>query len=145
MRATDKLDPAGVEPLRLAILRMARRLRKRSETGLPSARMSALMTIERHGSMRLGRLAQSEQITKSTITRLVAGLVADGLVIRTPDPEDARCARIQITGEGRRLLAESNRRADAYLAGLLAAMPAADRALLLEVAPVLQRLREVKA
>jgi DNA-binding IclR family transcriptional regulator len=41
--------------------------------------LSALSTIERHGSLRLGRLAEAEQINKSTVTRLVANLEARGV------------------------------------------------------------------
>jgi DNA-binding MarR family transcriptional regulator len=138
-------DLATVGQLRLCLLRLARRVRKRAATGLTPSQQSALSTIARHGPLRIGRLAEAEQINKSSVTRLVATLEAGGLILRTPDADDARSAQVELTTDGRRLMAESSRRADAYLARQIAALTPDEQERLLAAAPVLQRLLEVKA
>ena len=46
---------------------------------------------------------------KSTITRLVDRLEADGLVLRTPDPEDRRAQRLLLTARGMAIRDEAAR------------------------------------
>ncbi|MPZ28647.1 MAG: MarR family transcriptional regulator [Micromonosporaceae bacterium] len=145
MPASTAADLVTVGELRLSLVRLARRVRKRAATGMTPSQLSALSTIERHGSLRPGRLAEAEQINKSSVTRLVAHLEAGGLIVRTPDAEDARSSQVQLTAEGRRLMAESSHRADAYLARQIAALSPGEQRRLLAAAPVLQRLLEVKA
>lgn len=130
--------------MRRAVLRLHRRLRKHSNAGLTPSQLSALSTLERHGEMPIGRLAEREQITKSSVTRLAAKLEAMGLVRRELDANDSRSWRVDLTDDGRQLLAASSARADAYLARQIAALPADDQQRLLAAAPVLERLLAVK-
>ena len=67
--ATSRIDVAR---LRLAIVRLARRQRQQSGTGLTSSLQSALAVIDLHGPLTLGALATLEQISPPTTTRLVA-------------------------------------------------------------------------
>jgi DNA-binding MarR family transcriptional regulator len=64
------------------------------------------------------------------MTRLVAGLEADGLVTRTADPADRRTQRIAATGRGREILVAGRARRVAALEALLAEVPARDQATL---------------
>jgi DNA-binding MarR family transcriptional regulator len=134
-----------VARLRLVLLRLARRIRQQAETAVTPSQLSALSTVERDGPLRLGALAERERIGKSTLTRIVAALEDAGCVDRAPDRGDGRCAVISISEDGRALLAASRQRADAYLAGQVAALTVEERSVLEAAVPVLERLLEVPA
>jgi DNA-binding MarR family transcriptional regulator len=52
-------------------------------------------------------LAQQVMLSRSGLSRLVDRLERDGLVVRTPDPDDARGARAAITDAGQVKLEEA--------------------------------------
>ena len=131
--------------LRLAITRLARRLRKHSGAATTPSQLSALTTLERRGRVRIGRLAELEGISKSTATRLTANLEAQGLVQRTQDADDARSWNVELAAAGVDLLHSSSERSDAYLTRQIDALTAADRRRLFAALPVLERLLESKA
>ena len=114
MTQTDPLEMAA--RLRLATARLARLLRQQAGTGLTPSQQSALVSIDLHGPLTLGRLAKIEQVAPPTLTRVVAKLEDDGLVTRTVDEADRRISRVTITGEGRRRIDHSRRRRNAWLA-----------------------------
>ncbi len=139
----DDGDPAAdavVPRLRLAVARLARLLRQNAETGLSPSQMSALVAIERHGPLPLGELAAHEGVAPPTVTRVVARLEEEDRVTRTVDPEDRRVARVEITENGRDLLAHSRNRKEAWLDARVDALDPADQALLAEALPVLEHL-----
>lgn len=131
--------------LRLSLTRLHRRVRRHGQAGLTPSQLSALSTLERHGPTPLGRLAEREQISKSSMTRLAAKLEDLGLVERSQDAADGRVYEVALTPTGQGLLSEASRRADAYLDRQIAGLDPADRRLLEATIPVLQRLLEVKA
>jgi DNA-binding MarR family transcriptional regulator len=137
-------DDDAIARLRLAVLRLARRLRQHSELGVTASQLSMLSTIDRRGPLRLGVLAEYEQISNATVTRLINRLETHGCVSRAGDPRDGRGINVAITPEGRRLLEVSRARGNAYLAGKVAALPAQDRAALAAAAPLLERLLAVQ-
>lgn len=145
MSTSSYHSAAEVAPIRQAMLRLHRRLRKHADTGLTPSQLSALSTLERHGEMPIGRLAKHEQITKSSVTRLVTKLESMGLVQRGTDANDGRSWLVDLTDQGRRLASESNTRADAYLARQIAALSVDDQRRLRAAAPALERLLDVKA
>ncbi len=134
------LDAATVARLRLAVLRLARRLRQQAQTGITPSQLSALATLERTGPLPLGELAAVEQIGASTLTRIVACLQEQGLLDRTTDAADRRVNRVGVTPKGRRLLTRARSRSDVALAERLAALHPDDTAALLRAVPVLERL-----
>jgi DNA-binding MarR family transcriptional regulator len=83
----------------LVIGRLNRRLRA-ANGGLSHGLLSALATIDKDGPMRLAELAQIEQISAPSTTRLVSELEDQGLVSRRPDPDDGRAVLISITPAG---------------------------------------------
>ena len=135
-------DPELAARLRLAITRMARRLRQVSGAGGETSptRTAALATIEREGPLTPSALAEVERIQRPTATRVVARLEAAGLVTRTPDPLDGRVARVAITAEGRALLRRIRTRKNQYLARRLRSLDADDLATLERAARILERL-----
>lgn len=128
--------------LRLAVTRLARKLRQESELGLSLSLHAALSTIERAGAVTLGDLAACEQVQPPTMTRIVSALVDAGLVTREADPADGRVAWVLPTVEGRRLLQRSRRRKEAYLAQRLREVPPEDLEVLERAASILERLTE---
>ena len=72
--------------------------------GLSAPRLSALSVLVFGGPTRIGELARIEQVEPPTMTRLVDGLVRDGLATRERDPLDARAVRVRATAAGRRTL-----------------------------------------
>ena len=134
--------PALASRLRLSATRLARTLRREAGTGLSPSQLSALASVDAHGSMTLGALAAHERVAPPSITRVVAKLEQAGLVIRELDAADRRVARVSLTGEGSALLRESRRRKDAWLAARLAELDAADRARLADALDVLDALTQ---
>ncbi|MDT7651785.1 MAG: hypothetical protein QOI36_3191, partial [Pseudonocardiales bacterium] len=76
--------------LRLVVGRLHRRIRIDGRESIPPLQLSALATVEQHGPLRLSELARREAVTAPTMSRVLAALDDQGLVIRTPDPSDAR-------------------------------------------------------
>lgn len=77
-----------------------------------------------------------------TATRIVARLEEEGLIERSPDPEDGRSTLISGTAAGRALLSGLRSRKDAYLARRLSELGDRDRATLRRAAALLERMLE---
>ena len=140
------LTPLAEQLHRLAI-QLLRGLRvEDARSGIPPARLSALSVLVFGGSMSLGALADAEQVRPPTMSRIVDGLVADGLATRTVDPKDARVIRVRATAKGRRLLlAGRDRRVEKWSAAL-AAVTADDLRAMEGAVPALGRvIREMSA
>lgn len=142
--STSPQVPAPALParLRLAITRLARRLRQQAETAASPTQLAALATVERDGPLTLGELAAVERVQPPTITAAVGRLEQRGLVQRRPDRDDRRVARVEITPAGRRLLEQSRSRKTAYLERRLAALTPDERDALEGAAEILERLLE---
>ena len=66
----------------------------------PSAQWRTLAILRERGPQRLGDLAKRSRVTQPGITRLVKHMVANGLVERTPDPDDSRAVLIAVSDRG---------------------------------------------
>ena len=96
-RIADRLHSAAIHLLR--------RLRVEDEAlGISAPRLSVLSVLAFAGPKRVGELARIEQVEPPTMTRLVDGLVRDGLAIREAVPDDARAVLVRATARGRRTL-----------------------------------------
>lgn len=133
-------DPELASRLRLAITRMARRLRQQGDPALSPSLVAALSTIERLGPLTPSELADAERVQRPTVTRIASRLADAGLIERTPDDRDARAALLAVTPEGRRVLRALRTRKTAYLARRLERLDPEDRAALERAAEVLERL-----
>ncbi|SFB85559.1 DNA-binding transcriptional regulator, MarR family [Nocardioides terrae] len=133
--------PEQVDALRLAVIRLERKLRKSAGSGeVTPSQYSALFALDRHGPFRLSELGRREQIGKSTVTRLVAGLEARGLVSRAVDDVDARSSIVAITDAGRALLIHLAERSNDYLRDRVDELDAADQDRLFDAVEALAKL-----
>jgi DNA-binding MarR family transcriptional regulator len=105
-------DPAAVaDALHSAAIHLLRHVRKEDErTGISPARLSALSVLVFGGPMRLTDLARAEQVKPPTMTRIVAGLEADGYVRRREVAADARAISLEPTSRGVKMMQEGRRR-----------------------------------
>ena len=126
--------------LRVAIVRVSRHLRQTSPGDLTLSQWSALGTVETHGPIRIGDLADREGVSAATATRLVAALEEHRLVAREADPSDGRSWRVSLVAAGRSKLESARRRRTERLAQRLSTMPPDDVARLLDALPVLEAL-----
>ena len=141
-RRADVPAPGLPVRLRLAVTRLARRLRQQGETAASPTQLAVLATVERDGPLTLGELAAVERVQPPTITAAVGRLQDRGLVRRLTDPVDRRVARVEVTAQGRRLLDESRSRKTAYLEQKLAALRADERDTLEHASVILERILE---
>jgi len=143
MSATARDGAAGdvaalAADLRLVVGRLSRRLRAHPPGGLTLSQLSALATVEEHGPLRLTDLAAREGVALPTASRAVDQLVQHGLVGRSADPADARCALLALTPEGSALLAGWRQERAALLAAHLHTLTPADLDRLRQALPVLR-------
>ena len=110
-------------------IHMLRRLRRvDAASGMSAPRLSALSVVVFAGPLTIGALAEAEQVRRPTMTRLVHALQRAGYVRRGRDDRDGRVVRIAATAKGVRVMRAGRARRVRMLAGLLAQLPATDRA-----------------
>lgn len=138
--ASLPLSPAELAArLRIVLMRLQRRLRAEAGDELSPTLISALVTVERHGPLTLGRLAELERVTPPSITRVVTALEQAELVTRVIDESDRRVSRIAISAGGSRLLRRSRKRKAAFLARRLGKLPERELAAIRDAVPILER------
>ncbi len=136
--AADETELAA--RLRLVVGRLNRRIRIDGRESVPPLQLSALVTVEECGPLRLSELARREAVSAPTMSRVLAALDEHGLVVRTPDPQDARGVLVTLSPEGARKLAEVRSHRTALVARRLARLTAEQRATLLAALPALEAL-----
>lgn len=138
---TTKTDTAALAArLRLAVTRLARKLRREAEPGITPSMLAALSSVDRQGPLTMSELCVVEQVQPPSMTRIVAALVDVGLVSRESDPSDGRVAWVTVTPQGRKLLDRSRGRKEAYLAKALRDLDAHELETLEEAAAILEGL-----
>lgn len=136
---TGQSDSEIAARLRVAVGRLIRYLRQHAVEQLTISQLSALATLS-HGPLRLGELAAAENISPSTLTRIVASLEERGLVARRQDDDDRRVTWTELTTKGTEVLEGMRRERTLYLARRVAALDARERAALETALPVLEAL-----
>jgi DNA-binding MarR family transcriptional regulator len=136
------VDHELVVRLRLAVGRLARRLRQQAGGEVTPSQYSALSSVGRLGPLTLGELAAVERVRPPTMTRIVASLEEAGLVERRAHPGDRRVAQVRLSAAGRRFLQRSGTRKDAFLAERLAHLDPDEVAQLTQAVAVIERLLE---
>jgi DNA-binding MarR family transcriptional regulator len=127
--------------LQVAVMRLARRMRaERGDHGLTLTQLAVLATLSRHGQMSPSDLAAHERVQPPSMTRTINGLVDLGLVERSPDPDDGRQVRVDLTDEGRTLLAQDRAQREEWLSRQMADLTPDERATMKKAASILDRL-----
>jgi DNA-binding MarR family transcriptional regulator len=127
-----------------AIHLLRRISRDDSADGLTAARASALSVLAFGGPQRLGELARREGVTPPTMTRIVDGMVRDGMVRRVPSPTDRRAMILTATTRGRALIERGRSRRIQRLARELSSLEECDLHVLEEAVRVLLRLEQTQ-
>jgi DNA-binding MarR family transcriptional regulator len=132
-----------VTRLRVAVVRLSRRLRKHELAGLTPTKLSALATVGRWGPIRLGDLAAAERIAPSTLTRLVSSLAEAGYVERSAVPGDARASTVSITEQGRAVLIHLSQESTTLLQESVRTLTGEQLTALAVALPALEQLAEM--
>lgn len=110
------------------------------QAGLTRARLSALSVLVFGGQRTLGELAGAEGVAGPTMTRIVDGLLAEGLAERRPHPTDGRAVTIAATSRGDILMRAAQQRRIAAIVRALEALSASQREELVSAAELLDRV-----
>jgi long-chain acyl-CoA synthetase len=124
-------DPSSVVAA-VAYGRVAARLARQVEVGLGQVDLSLpqyrILSFLDEGTTVPSKLADHLAVSRPTITSVMDGLVARGLVERAHHQGDRRRVGHSITAAGRRLLEEADRRVDARLREIAAHLDDPDEA-----------------
>lgn len=138
---TVTLDTAVA--LRVAVARIHRALRTRTEPQVTASQSSALARIEQEGPVRLGVLAQLEGVTPATMSKVVDALGERGLIERVADAADGRASLVRLSTDGAVTLAQLRAASTLAISGALDGLAADERDRLRHALPVLERLAEL--
>lgn len=132
---------AVADALHSAAIHLLRGVREEdARTGVGPARLSALSLLVFGRPMRLTELARIEQVRPPTMTKVIAGLEAGGLVRRRADVDDARAVKLEATGRGTKLLREARRRRVERLSAALRGLDADELDVLARAAAIIERV-----
>lgn len=145
--ANGKLDPSlelTASALNSGAIHLLRSLAAVDRlAGLTPARLSALSVVVFAGPRSLGELAAAEGVAGPTMTRIVDGLVAAGLVERQSDNRDRRSVKIAATPMGEMMMRAAAARRISAITAAVGALPAADRRRLAAAAGLLDQLADI--
>ncbi len=125
--------------LRMACMRISRRVRFESTAPVPPHQFSVLARLEEQ-PLTPKELAAIEKVSAPSMTRTAAGLVEAGLVARADDPTDGRQVILSLTAEGRRTIRDIRRRRDQWFAARLERLTDDERAVLALATVLLERV-----
>jgi DNA-binding MarR family transcriptional regulator len=125
--------------LRLACMRISRRVRFESTQVVAPHQFSVMARLER-SALTPRELAEIECVSPPSMTRTVASLVERGLVTREDDPSDGRQVFISLSTSGLLLLKETRQRRDAWMATRLKGISPDEREVLVKATVILTRL-----
>ena len=89
--------------------RMNRVIRERTldswvKLNLTIPQLKSLFYISRHGRVNPSCLASGIRVTPANVTGIVDRLIEQGLLTRTPDPDDRRISWLRVTDSGKTLI-----------------------------------------
>ncbi len=140
--------PVGVKSaalasdLRLVLGQLTRRLRAEHSFSLTQG--SVLGRLDREGPLSTVELAAAERVRPQSMGQTLAELEGQGLIARRPHETDGRRTLIELTEDGRRVLAEDRRRRVGWLAeGIDGELTQSEQEILARAVPLLARLAEL--
>jgi DNA-binding MarR family transcriptional regulator len=90
--------------------------------GLTMSQLRLMAALLQSGSLTVGELAEELSVRPPTVTGLTDRLIKQDLIERSSDPADRRVVRVDLTEEGRRVLAEIEVVGRTYMAEVLKRM-----------------------
>lgn len=138
---TEERDSQLASDLRLAVLRLNRRLRaQRTDSRVSLTHISALSTLHVYGPMTPGALAAKERVQPPSMTRIIAVLEDLSFIGRKPHPTDGRQVIVSVLYPGVEYLqAEINAR-EAWLDSRLSDLTEAQRHVLREASDIIEQM-----
>jgi DNA-binding MarR family transcriptional regulator len=136
---------ATANHIRRSLGDFARRMRTlREDHGVSASKLSALGRLRRAGHpLSATELARLERLQPQSVTRIIADLEADGLIIRRQNESDRRQLDIAITKAGIEILTRDARRQNEWLArAITEKLTPAERAIVALAADLLERLAD---
>ncbi len=142
MTALDLPTQTGTSAarLRMALVRLARTIRRHGDPGLTPSQISALATVEEFGPMRISTLATYESMGAPAATRVVASLEELDLFERRNDPDDKRASVVDLSDVGRATLAKLWNERTIGLSSRLDRLSVKERAAIDAALPALEKL-----
>lgn len=130
---------AAADRIHSAAIHLLRRVRREDEaSGVSAARLSALSVLTFRGPVTVGELAEAEQVTAPTISRIVDGLERAGLARRQAASSDRRSVTVHATPKGKRLLQRARRKRIERLAADLGQLSSAELAVIERAAELIE-------
>ena len=124
--------------LRVAVGQLIRRLR--SENLFPLTQTWVLGRLDREGPASVSDLAQALRVRPQSMAQTIGDLEAEGMVARSPDPNDRRRALVSLTAAGRARIEEDRAVREGWLVKALEELPEADRETIGRAVDILSRL-----
>ena len=133
--APGSAPPSDVRPVLGSYGRVAAWLSKRVEVALGTVDLTLpqfrVLGILAEGSSAASGLADRLAVRRPSITAIVDGLVARGLVDRRQEDSDRRRVSLRLTKNGELILAAADRAVDEYLVAIAGYLPNKDEAMAL--------------
>ncbi|MEV5959287.1 MarR family transcriptional regulator [Streptomyces sp. NPDC051987] len=135
------------EELADALVGIQRLIRRRLRRGLVlprlrGAEVELLRLVESRPGIGISDAAKELYLASNSVSTLVNQLVRDGYLRRETDPADRRAARLLLTDDAEKRLADWHRRRAELVTDQLARLAEADREALRAALPALRRLAD---
>ena len=138
-----RLGPKAIssvsEDLRLACMRISRRVRFESTDEIAPHQFSVLSRLE-DGPLTPRALADIEKVSAPSMTRTVGCLAEDGFVERHDDPDDGRRILVELTAAGRDFLMTIRRQRGRWMSERVSELTSEEQAVLVTASEILGRI-----
>ena len=134
-RQGDIWDPVAVPTFwinhasRLIVRRFEERLRP---FGFGMAYVQVAIALKLHGPLQQKELVEIARVEQPTMAGLLARMERDRLIVRRPDPADARARLIALSPRAKSVLASVKREMGAVIDDAMAGISESDRKILVE-------------
>lgn len=137
-----ELSPTDIaNRLHSTAIHLLRGLRSVDElAGISARRLSALSVIVFAGPITISELAQAEQVSLPTTSRMMKDMEFDGLVARIPDQDDKRSVKIQVTEQGLILFNQARQRRIQAVAERISTLNTEQLELLAQAVSILEQI-----
>ena len=126
--------------LRVVLGQLIRRLR--AEHSFPLSHGVVLGRVDREGPRSVSELAARDRVRPQSMAQTVGDLEGDGLVERTPDPNDGRRSLVSLTATGLKALEADRRNREGWLVSAIEGLPEVDRETLERAVTLLNRIAD---